>query len=260
MATCIMNNPISFEEFANTYDILGFISSGTFGMVFKVLNKIDDEVVAMKIISTSTVNEIKVICQFAALRIYTDSLITLKQQGIISPRNILEKFSIQTRRAGFNPHIEYSWFYTMPLLLNVDPFTHGDKNIGILFEIFMAIVIINKNGISHGDLSSENIKLIKADYIRQYTINNMEYYVDYQFLPVLIDPLAPQVIENVDVTEFSQYDFYGLRGLLSDNNLPVNGNILNDQFTVLLNPIFDYLKIPALIGGDKIKLFQPITV
>src|SRR3989338_2257736 len=144
--------------------------------IYKVLNTLTNQVLVLKQVSalidepaTAITTEIDTVCRLnnvEQLRVHTDSIFRIFEFGTIDD----------------------TIFYTAPLYQESSPDQlNTSQQLELAFELLLAAVVLNLNGITHYDLHSGNILAEKVDYKRQYSINGQTYVCSSDFIPIIID-------------------------------------------------------------------------
>lgn len=276
---------LNIDEFNQLYEIIGYLGEGHFGIILEVV--FDDQIYALKLQKIKVKapydfilpTEVLVGCEAIKLQGYTNSLLTVVNYGIFHSSII----SIIEDSLEDPSEIEWLSFHQggklpilailMPFLKEINMYTLKRKNIiqeknyiDIMFEILMAVVILNDNGIIHGDLNNENITYIKNKNKRQYCINGKYYLVECQIMPVIFDygmsvftREVPAERESYNVLLRSLSDISTI--LTEDDKAFFEYDIDSSIFRqVLLSDTFDELTHREINGGDNVTVFDEIII
>lgn len=281
MSACVDLGEVSIPEFSARFQPIEILGSGNYGLVFKGMDTVTNRVIAIKLVlwtnksSPLNTSEIDISCGLDSLRLYTDSLIKVESYGTIMPKSSREIKMLLNEIEGyfrqFVPDKPFL-FYTTPIYTNVSGKRMSiDQQKEALFEIIYTIVVLNKNGILHGDLNANNIIYRVVDYKRQYTINHKIFTCQSPYLPILIDFGLSENIEptsrlsSIEIIRF-MYALYSddddYPALEFDINLKdyIKNLIATLRFDILLDPIFEFILETPISGGDMIKVMQPIQL
>lgn len=280
---------LTYDEFKQIFEILQEIGQGDWGTVFKVLNKLDNEVVAMKmvastdsnVINTSDVESYTIELLDENFSKYTDNIIKVKNFGS-APIELIDELGLTVvssyGRYGDDEEEEENTvspqivFFTMPLL-GYDPkdtseFTNNDYR-DIMFELIMTLSLLNKNGYSHDDINVGNIGFMQVSYKRVYTINGIQYVVSSHHMPVIIDwaPYEGTRLPSEPKDDLSRLAFYYARmgnfelprnvyDILSTTGIQIHTKGMNALQSLYFAP----LKDEQIALGDMVKYFEPINL
>lgn len=274
--TCVDLQRMSDEEFKQRYTVLGYIYLDTFHFqnIQKMVNTATNQIVVMKSSGNNldeeegmeVDNEIATICRFQnfeSLRVYTDSLIRILEFGI--------KDWPEDEFAG-DMFLGSDLFYTMPLYERVIPENlDSHQQLDFVFELLVAVVVLNLSGIIHHDLHEGNILIEKVNYHRQYSINGQTYLCKFEYIPIIIDfGLAeindePSLDLSMEYRPFAGYndDSSTLATLIMDPKI-VQPLVIklraSKSFDILLHPVFKPLTLNPIQVGDTIKVFAPLEI
>ena len=268
MTSCVDLGIIKINDFIKQFEILDELGAGEFGIVLRALDKIKNEIVAIKLILdfSAMSAEIEISCELDELRSYTDSITQIYSFGKITDiydnEFLHEWIGGRTSKSTIN-------FYISP----VYKIAYGSKltikdQTEILFEIIYTILILNRHGILHNDLNGKNIVYKKVNYKRQYMINDTIIICDGNCIPILIDFGSSDYItptsdfSSDDIMEFSDALYQGKFNREFDLKLrkKIEQLLSSLRADILLDPIFKILMNRIIEGGDLIKIFQQIIV
>ena len=239
-------------EFDARYKILEEAGSGENAIVYKALDTETDEVVAVK--SIYFINELITACLLSESSLYTDSILGIKNWTPL--RTARDIFIIM-------PYLKQ----TLSSLSGLD----SDSVNCIIFELIVAITIMERFNVIHDDIKPENIMIRRADQIRCYTINNVGHYVNCPYQPVIIDFGEAYVTDFSDRGDWTNDEFdLGLDSIvkflqnIGDYPLPPNvsefGKNVDAKRAYLFSATFNYLREFQLVGVETVRFFEPMTI
>jgi len=192
-----VNNPLLLDEDDFIpLNIIGLLGSGTFSVVYMIL--LDNTAYAFRVSLVSDTNiqkELNIYCLVDNLKVYTSSLQNVKHFAFFNQnvRSMLQYYwKKYSSEEYMHPMLEREGTYFTviteiiqgigyPISLNVE------DRIDFIFELLVAIYVLNNNNIAHGDLHPGNIGYIYTDTNRLYRINGKKYLATSKYLPVLFD-------------------------------------------------------------------------
>ena len=285
MQTCDNFDPtkiIGIGHLNHRYTLLDYLGEGSFGKVYKVVDKGTDRVVVMKLVALQSDEDItsEVVngCLLTSLTTSTSSVIQIINIAIVDIYPVFGGFSrklvpytspevspdelVSLEGIDFRlPRQRYisGLMITLPLLEGPLQELGLDRHeaLGALFELLVVLVLLRSLNLAHKDIYEPNVLYQEVDYDRLYTINGTRYMVRSPYLPVLID--FGKSIRNP--TEYKD-DWRDLFFYFRRNVGHVEGleGIRDGERSVLLSHHFDHLKEIQLEGGDSVKVFSPLTL
>lgn len=173
------------EEFKRL-DIIDELGRGEYSIVFRLI--LDSAIFALRLTgvqrTTSSIKEIRIGCLINTLTDYTHSLQHLKYFAFFENLNNIRSDLIEDHEGKYLATISNIIEY--PNINYIRSLSDNDK-IDILFEILMAVYLLNSNKIAHGDLHGENIGFIKQKSKRSYIVDGIEFLVECQYMPIIFD-------------------------------------------------------------------------
>ena len=251
--TCHDLGNLSKEEFYEKYTIIERLHFDLYAdiAVYKTLDRVKDQIVVIKLASNHEELdfEINTACNlqnFDLLRKYTDSLFKINE------------FGTRDDKIGF---------FVMPLyhgpIWRYKEFNYREE-LETVFELLLAVVVLNMSGIIHGDLHAGNIMYEKVQYKRQYTINGTKFLCISDTIPVVIDfgrsimGSKLETINSKDANYLVNRVFLRIHDQIFKSLIP---RLKRDKsFNILLNPIFQPLIDTSLEGGDLVKVFESFDI
>lgn len=195
------DNVILLSDFEDFYTIVEPLGRGVSAKTYKILEKSTNEILVLKKFNVIATNYFKEITEFdigcltPAVNHLTNSISTVLYTFVIklNPKNHKDAEFIGDEI--LTRHRSVDFIYLKCIIM---PYYDGINNLlrasitdfdkfKIYFECFVACLCLDMLKIQHRDFSIDNILLVKVDYIRQYTINGITYYIDCEYLPIIID-------------------------------------------------------------------------
>lgn len=266
------NEEMSLTDFYKQYEILGHLGEGTFAVVYKVLHKGSDTVMALKMVATDeddledSLMEVDKIKGLKMFEPWTAGLPTLYHYSRVS-KDILQDKTFDLVSNSRKTNIVF--FLTMPLYDAPDTFWEISNGLNTsanlldaIFELVYTIAVFNSMGTVHGDLHMNNVVFVTTDQQRQYTVNGLVYTVNNPVQPVIIDwantlggpgskKYGPGDLQFI-LQELEE--FYGI-------NVPAEliAPMAAEQYkATLVNPAFELLT--SRVPSDAVKTFQPLVL
>lgn len=240
---------ISTEYILDRYQPITYLGEGSFGKVVKVLDKEKDKILAMKIpIEDYGFREVEYNCKILSLtKDYTDCF-----AEVISWYLIEDGIVYNYNDNSFSKNMQDNEVTTMPIYdksYNPEDPQFSDNEIsiddikyGFIFELFIAVTILNQKGFIHGDLQYQNILTKNVSYDRVYNINGQNYIIRNKFIPIIIDFGLSIKIDDT-IYQNNHEDFKSIIDLMRDfdlNQPPVDIYLVGDY--ILNHPMFDKFK------------------
>tara|TARA_R100000750_G_scaffold62841_2_gene58464 strand:+ start:1786 stop:2616 length:831 start_codon:yes stop_codon:yes gene_type:complete len=192
--TYINNLKLLDDEVFITLNIIGVLGIGNYSIVYKLL--LDDNVYALRISTASHRHfegELNISCMINDLRVYTNSLQSVRYFAYFN-NNIKSMLYYYLKRYG-DGHIhgvlehggEYFALVTDIIQDIGYPILNSNEKVDFVFELLMAVYILNSHNIAHGDLHVGNVGYTLTDIKRSYRINGKNYLVTSKYMPILFD-------------------------------------------------------------------------
>ena len=175
-------------------NIIGVLGTGNYSVVYKLL--LDDSIYALRISTASRRHfeaELNISCTINDLRVYTNSLQSVRYFAYFD-NDIKEMLQYYLKRYGgdyTHSILEHDGKYfalVTDIIQGIGyPTLNSDDEIDFVFEIFMAIYVLNSHNIAHGDLHVGSIGYTITDVKRSYRINGKSFLVKSEYMPILFD-------------------------------------------------------------------------
>lgn len=190
------------------------------------------------------------------MSIYTDSILIPEQWAIVDSLIFLSYSTAQK-----------NIIFTMPILgeelyPEIKKLSTKER-IDILFEIIVALVVLQQNNIIHNDLHGANILLKQTDLCRLYTIDNQTYSVKSKHQPVIIDfEMAYNPSEHeLQLRGTFEPDWDEISYLFSTILTKEDREkIVHADASIILSSMFDDLRNQEIEAGQVIKYFLPMNL
>lgn len=246
------------EYILNKYTIIEEIGQGSDGVILKVLDNEKNKILALKSIAIyasasflenqyiEVLNEIKLSCLLTETKKYTHSIGIPLEFAIVDKKVYLDE----------DGEDNLGLVIIMPLFGNNLSYIYEELDIkdkkSILFELMIAVIVMHKMGVAHGDIHDENILMSNVEEIRSYNINGSEYIVRSKYFPVIIDfGLATSIDSKQNK---SSLDWDKLSRYFED--------IFKNEMwkRSILDPMFNFLKEEKIQAGELVRVFEQLDV
>ncbi len=271
----------SLRDF-ESLQIIGMLGRGQESIAFKVL--LNDKIYALKISESKGEKdvELEICCMTESFTQYTHSLDTVKYFAYFDnsiKRKIKDlKKKYEDPNKIFDSELDilkdYKGLYLVTVseiitYIDYDGLPQQELNeddfVDIMFELFIAIYVLNVNGIIHNDLNTGNIGFAENSSKRSYNINGEEHLIISKYMPILFDygqsyfPTKKNQYEVYDMLE----DHWEIMNLLEgdEKDVVTNARNVKDFGNTLGFIIFDHLKSRKIQGeGESVIFYKALEV
>lgn len=245
--------PVSNEYFLDRFTLIERLGSGSFGSVNKYYDKVENMDVAIKS-GNINIDEIKIGCIATQLQVYTNSL-----NYYLGFMFIRDDTHNDTRNK-YNKYDDNNVLLVMPV--NEPNYGMNVTVNDLAFEFMIALYVAFRIGnFSLQDINNSNITYRKVNYSRLYKINDVNYIVNSEYIPVIIDYGIPtiydtNIMDDYELNEIEMNIFqYTMTRLFKIPRNYCNGGM----FKLLTYPPFNnFINDNIYYDGSSYKLFKPI--
>lgn len=233
----------SFDQLVQRYQPICFLGEGEFGWVVKVFDNLRNKVMALKSYNYDDFHEIKISLKLNQIKNMTKSVIFLIDWAKLD-------FELEWNDNKFKKGEErINYIYTMTLAdstySNIQYNLDNNLKLEILFELWVAVCLINKQEIVHTDLHFNNILIKKVEYARVYTIKRNKYLIHNKYLPIIADFGTAIIKEEKYWSKIKNQDFdrlrYAFKDIIGSDNptfLKIFQPLVNTQLMFDKSPIY----------------------
>lgn len=275
-----VNDPIFRSRYI--FSATDAYTHGVYGAIFKVYDTYLNTSIIIKFIpnnhyeSTFVEEEVRNTAMLQSFRRYTDCIPFMIDDGEISPY-LLSDLNIDIEVEEIDGAPTSFRYIAMPIYDGPNMFklmyTTGENfytHKSLLFEIIYTLIILNKNGINHGDLHLGNIIFSEVAHSRRYTINGIKYRIDTKILPIIIDWSSPRAYpyskygsKNLqkfvaEIEDYTPEDMVEISGNMLQIPPEIKSYLIRNNYQVVFDPFFDSLLTTEI--GPNTKSYQPILI